>query len=93
MPGPTSGDPITPKARAFPARPFGIAFGSPSDSVPLLDRDPDPLCATLLAETLPKAIKVPLPRSERLTVIDFTPEPFTVSRIGRTNPPHRKGSR
>jgi hypothetical protein len=44
------------------ARPGGVATGSPSDSVAQkrfgLDRVPDPLCSTLLAEKLPKAITV-----------------------------------
>jgi hypothetical protein len=39
-----------------------VATGSPSDSVAQkrfgLDRVPDPLCPTLLAEKLPEAIKV-----------------------------------
>jgi hypothetical protein len=35
-----------------------VATGSPSDSVAPLDRVPDPLCAALLAEKLPAAIKV-----------------------------------
>ena len=40
------------------ARRFAVAAGSPSDSVASLDRVPDSLCVTLLAEKLPEAIPV-----------------------------------
>ncbi len=40
------------------ARPYGVALGSPSDSVALLVRATSPACATLLAEKLPSAITV-----------------------------------
>ena len=46
--------------------PFGVAAGSPSDSVASLARATSPHCTTLLAERLPAAITVDQSRSERL---------------------------